>query len=287
MRSDQIDELATALSKAQAKMKAAEMDKTNPHFKSKYASLASLQAATRPILAENGLSISQVPQQCDGGIMLETWLMHASGQFLQSEWLVPAGTIQALGSYLTYVKRYAWSSICGIAGDDDDDGNAAETKTKSEKPASAPAPRPAPETVQPTNGNGTGARDARGVMDYIFPLVQSKPDWVAQPASQAQIGFVSSVLEECFAGSGDADKRRRSVLAHLFNVDSAKQLNKSQAAATLTWLVDGKDDGGKPMLRKHATSEAVAVERAYLMQSGQAAMFDAAPTGYPTEGGAA
>lgn len=172
MNSESINELAAALAKAQGKMKAAEMDKTNPHFKSKYASLASLQAATRPALSENGLSIVQVPQQAETGLMLETWLMHSSGQFIKSEWPIPAAGIQQLGSYLTYVKRYAWSSICGIAGDDDDDGNGAATngkRTTETKPDYNAAPKPpAAANDKPKLNNPTT------LLEYVNAAVEVK-----------------------------------------------------------------------------------------------------------------
>jgi hypothetical protein len=131
----EINELAAALSKAQGEFTAAEMDGVNPHFKSKYATLSSIQAATRPVLAKNGLSICQIPTIIDNEMVLETRLMHTSGQQLVSRWPIPLDAIQKMGSYLTYAKRYSWSAMCGISGDEDDDGNAAAATHPPQKPA--------------------------------------------------------------------------------------------------------------------------------------------------------
>jgi len=135
-----MQELAKALAAAQAEMTSAEKDKVNPHFKSRYASLNALQLATRPVLSKHGLAISQTLAQTDGGLLLETRLMHESGDVLVSEFPVPIdGNIQKMGSYLTYAKRYCWSAICGIDGGDDDDGNgAAEQKPQAKKNGKTP-----------------------------------------------------------------------------------------------------------------------------------------------------
>lgn len=126
----EIDQLATALSAAQAKMNNAAFNRTNPHFKSKYADLAAIREATLPALTENGLSIVQftaVSTTVEGEkLLLHTRLMHKSGQFIEGEYPIPSGTPQQMGSALTYAKRYSWSAMCGVAADDDDDANAAE-----------------------------------------------------------------------------------------------------------------------------------------------------------------
>jgi len=56
-RSESIAALAAALSKAQATMTSAKKDSTNPHFKSRYADLASIWDACREPLTKNGLAI--------------------------------------------------------------------------------------------------------------------------------------------------------------------------------------------------------------------------------------
>jgi len=129
MMSEKIGELAAALSKTQGAMKHAAKDNVNPHFKSRYADLAGVIDACREPLAANGLSVSQLPQFVDRGVLLTTLLMHSSGEWLSCELLVPVSKhdAQGVGSALTYARRYALSAMVGVA-QDDDDGNAATAK---------------------------------------------------------------------------------------------------------------------------------------------------------------
>lgn len=128
-QSENINELMTALSKAQGKMKPAVFNKINPHFKSKYADLASIWDAIRVPFSENGLSVIQTVESKEGYThVMVTTLAHASGQFIRSEMpiMLTDTKPQALGSALTYYRRYALSAIAGVTADEDDDGNIAQ-----------------------------------------------------------------------------------------------------------------------------------------------------------------
>ncbi len=128
-RSYDLSELFTALAKAQAEMQVADLDSENPYFKSKYADLRSIVKATRPSLTKNGLSvIQQVMHMEDGSNMLITILGHNSGQYIESRMrILPAKPdVQSLASYMTYLRRYAYSAlICCVTGAEDDDGEIA------------------------------------------------------------------------------------------------------------------------------------------------------------------
>ena len=127
-RSDSIAALAAALSKAQATMTSAKKDSVNPHFKSKYADLASVWDACREPLTKNGLSVIQMPGKDETGYYVETVLAHSSGEFVSCKLhIVPIkDDPQGLGSSITYARKYALAAIAGIAPDDsDDDGEAA------------------------------------------------------------------------------------------------------------------------------------------------------------------
>ncbi len=127
MQSEQINELAVALAKAQGTMKNAAMDKVNPHFRSRYASLASVLDAIRDPLSANGLSITSQRK----GDTLYTTLWHDSGQWLRTEYPLPAvERPQEMGSILTYAKRYSISGLVCNASDEDDDANAADAAVK-------------------------------------------------------------------------------------------------------------------------------------------------------------
>jgi len=127
-RSPEINELTTALAKAQSEMKSADLNKSNPYFKSSYADLQSIVGASRGPLTKNGLSITQQLYDEYDASWLITTLWHASGQFITSRRrVVPAkNDIQTISSHTTYLKRMAYASLIGVvAGDDDDDGEAA------------------------------------------------------------------------------------------------------------------------------------------------------------------
>lgn len=129
-KSESVKSLAAALNKAQALLKPAVKDRDNPFFKSTYATLQSVWEAAAPVMAANGLSITQTfsipPQDC-GEVIIETTLMHDSGEWVSSQLaLRPVkNDPQAFGSAITYGRRYSLAAILGIVTDDDDDGNGA------------------------------------------------------------------------------------------------------------------------------------------------------------------
>jgi len=133
--SDNLNELATALSKAQGEFDPALKDSNNPFFKSKYADLPSVWAVSREILCKYGLSLLQFPSSNDGKPCLVTRLMHSSGQWMQSsvDLLLTKNDIQGLGSAISYMRRYSMTAILGIVQDDDDGQAAVQKKKEQEK----------------------------------------------------------------------------------------------------------------------------------------------------------
>ena len=118
-----MNELAKALVKAQAAMSHAAKDSKNPHFKSAYSSLASVIDAVRPALSSNGLAFVQRMHDSEGGVAVETVLIHESGeQYGCGVLFIPASKqdAQGFGSALSYAKRYSLQSALGIASADDD-----------------------------------------------------------------------------------------------------------------------------------------------------------------------
>lgn len=142
-------ELSKALAAAQGALKAASFDKQNPHFKSKYASLASIMDACRDALSRNGLAVIQTTGIEDGVLMLYTTLTHISGESVTGAYpIVPQqATPQGYGSAMTYARRYALAAIVGVVADDDDDGNEASRPPRAEQ--SRPRPQPQPTTGTP------------------------------------------------------------------------------------------------------------------------------------------
>ena len=120
--SEKINELATALCKAQAAMGGAVKDSANPFFKSSYADLTSVIKAIKQPFADNGLSYTQFPVSDDNGMGVCTRLMHVSGQWLEDQFILPMvkRDPQAGASSLTYARRISLSAIAGIPTADDD-----------------------------------------------------------------------------------------------------------------------------------------------------------------------
>lgn len=149
-QSEQINELSKALSTAQSQMNFARKDSTNPYFKSNYADLSSVWEACREPLTSNGLAVIQTfDTDHDGNeVIVVTTLSHTSGQWVSSRLKMPLTKKdpQALGSAITYGRRYSLAAIVGVVADEDDDGNAAtqgkaqngNQAAKNSKPAQQP-----------------------------------------------------------------------------------------------------------------------------------------------------
>lgn len=142
-----VKELSAALVKAQAGMGMAERNSTNPHFRSQYANLASAIDASRKVLTDNDLSVTQQACLFGSELYLVTQIDHSpSGEWKRSYWpLRPVqDTPQAYGSALTYARRYSYMAIIGLAPDEgeDDDGNAASEGEPRPARAQGHSPRP-------------------------------------------------------------------------------------------------------------------------------------------------
>ena len=129
-KSEALDKLAGALSKAQSEMKGAEKKSVNPFFKSGYADLHTVIESSFPSLTKYGLSVIQGNESKPGEFFVTTMLLHESGQWIKSKLKMPIekATAQSVGSVITYGRRYGLSAITGIA-QYDDDGNVATGRT--------------------------------------------------------------------------------------------------------------------------------------------------------------
>ena len=161
-------ELNAALCKAQSEMGPARKGKVNPAFRSNYADLASVIEAVQP-LHDNGLAYSQLVA-VDGDIVgVRTVLRHISGQTLDCGLMTARAkdaSAQAIGSALSYMRRYSLMTACGIASADDDGQGAG--RPSAPPPRSSPVvPPPAPMTTPPSTWLDD---DARAVGDALTDL---------------------------------------------------------------------------------------------------------------------
>ena len=141
-QTESIGKLTEALVKAQAVMETASKDADNPFFKSKYTTLAGCWDVARKPLSDNGLAVIQTTTFEEGNsVIVETTLSHVSGEWVRGSLKTPLAKLdpQAVGSAITYARRYALSAMIGIVSEEDDDGESAmgRTPTPQAKPAQA------------------------------------------------------------------------------------------------------------------------------------------------------
>lgn len=133
-----VGKLFEALAKAQLELEPAKKTAENPHYRAKFADLATVLEASR-VLAKHGIALSQPPSSSDGRLIhVTTILGHLSGEWIKSDLAIPTAqaSAQAAGSVISYARRYAAQAICGIASEDDD-AEGAEGRHQ-DKPKSAP-----------------------------------------------------------------------------------------------------------------------------------------------------
>lgn len=154
-KSEQINELAKALSQAQGEMRAVPYDSTNPHFRNQYASLSAFEAVLRPILSKHGLAFTQLAGSDELGHTVTTVLMHSSGQFISETMrlILQKNDMQGLGSAITYARRYMLASMVGISDGKDDDAERAVTHFEEREPAPLPPSKARPKNFAPGSGD--------------------------------------------------------------------------------------------------------------------------------------
>ena len=162
--SETTKEIFSKLFSIQGEIQKAPMSGENPHFKSEYTTIQDLFDLLKPMLQPRKMFFIQSPAQGEiSGVrslrMITRIIDTESGEWVEGSLeveLKEAGP-QALGSAITYLRRYQLSSMLGVVSDDDD-GNAATTKTspkssyvpKASTPTTPPPAKPAPAPVQPT-----------------------------------------------------------------------------------------------------------------------------------------
>lgn len=136
LQSETTATLTAALVAAQARIEGAARDAKNAHLGNTYADLSSIWEACRGPLTENGFAVSSAIEETERGLLLRTTLRHTSGEWLASVFPIAADPAkpQAIGSAITYGRRYTLAALVGVCPADDD-GEAAmpERRERSEK----------------------------------------------------------------------------------------------------------------------------------------------------------
>lgn len=163
---DEQKALNAALAEAQGEFPAIPKDrevtvetKAGGAYSYSYAPLDSILGAVRPVLAKHGLALVQLLEDDGRGPALRTELRHAEGGQLAGSFplLKVPESPQALGSLLTYLRRYAITAILGIATETDDDGQAGKGSERAKprrrpKPAAFKDPSKEPEPAPAVDG---------------------------------------------------------------------------------------------------------------------------------------
>lgn len=122
--SEKIDELAAALSQLQGEVKDAQKDRKGYGYD--YADLSQVLEIGRPLMAKYGLALSQFPGSASEKVVVESILMHKSGQWISGALEMGVSSsknmtlAQSIGSVITYARRYSIGGILGITQSDND-----------------------------------------------------------------------------------------------------------------------------------------------------------------------
>ena len=231
--SDKTDEFFKALAAFQEECEAPKKNSFNPAFKSRYVNLEGVLDTIRPYLARHGFVIQQHPVQAEGGVGILTHMHHLpSNQWVRSSFTLPLAKndAQAVGTGISYGRRYSLLAILGLAAEDDDGNEVSGRGEKKEAPrgnahlasatsadprrdnAGMGSPRSASPT-QPSTGHGTSPHE--------------------EPVTQQQI----TQIQGLYAQLGVTQKPGMAELAKRFaGVSSASELTFATAKKLIAGL---------------------------------------------------
>ncbi len=206
-QSELINELASALSKAQGEMQAAIKDKVNPFFKSSYADLGSVWDAARPVLSKYGLCVMQTTELSPdrNQVIMVTTLAHTSGQWMKSYLpLNPSkNDSQGMGAAITYLRRYSLSAIVGVVCDEDDDGETAVGRGKTQQnKTTAIKEQNHPQPNRPENEERIGQTEIITLQNLIQNLDEASNknfhEWISKTFNAKSLQEIpKSYYEKC------------------------------------------------------------------------------------------
>lgn len=209
-KSESIKNIAVALVKFNSEVTKIAKDANNPFFKNTYATLDQIIDQVRPLLSKHGLTIMQIPSGDGQNVTVKTLLLHESGEWLESDELTMRpvkNDPQAIGSCITYARRYSIASFLSLNTGEDDDGNKATHETPPEQ-------RKGTTERRNNNGNSKGAGTSQSKVKVIFEALDK----------------IDGLGKEKTKVLGELDK--------LFNLQGKKikDLNNQQQTAVLNQL---------------------------------------------------
>ncbi|MDA1758151.1 ERF family protein [Bacillus cereus] len=192
-RSETIAKLAKSLVLFNSEVNKIAKDADNPFFKNNYATLDTIIDEIRPILSKHGLSIMQIPSGDGQNVTLKTLLLHESGEWLESDELTMKpvkNDPQAVGSCITYARRYSLAAFLSLNTGEDDDGNGATYGKDKPKGNNGQAPN----KPQGNSGNGKASEKQMKMIHAkiarVATLTQTDKQMVEETLKN-QVGFTS------------------------------------------------------------------------------------------------
>lgn len=261
-KSDTMVEIAKSLSVAQGqfrpilKTKTAKVrTKAGYEYTYNYADLADVIEATRDALAKNGLAVVQNIDKKESSLIIESLLVHQSGEWLQTAIEVPISdfgnsAVQSMGGTITYARRYAYSALLNIASEDDTDAKETDSPKKPEtikpeprqpqKPAEQKQVKPEPkaepkaevQSEKPTDQELAYKDDRRLIFSQLVEIFGAKdnPFWTEQ--EKATINTMG-MLKEADAKCDISILQRLHVLALI-----GRQLKKTESFGLIKDILD-------------------------------------------------
>ena len=276
--SQELQQLAEALAKAQAELSPVPFDSNNPFYKSRYASLSAVIAEVRKVLPKHGLSIVQTPtSHMEFGIFyagVETMLIHDSGQWIKGSVAVPVvatelievftrrfnkdgdayyaspNILQEAGKIITYLRRYGIVSILMLSAEEDLDGNEPVQQVQSEGKRGEAEKKVSDkknEEKLPDDKKQPSRPYSPEELKIALNRAAENPTLI--PGSEKERSIVAAVLSQ-FAGDDD---ERHAIQKYLFDSDSIKNVSSKMIAAAILWL-DPQYDADE---KAYAVSETV------------------------------
>lgn len=193
-RSDSIGALAKALVSFQASVKQPKKTATNPHFRNSYVPLDNVVDSIHETAPLHGLAYVQETLVDNERAGVLTMIVHESGEWMEFDpFLLPIGqkaTPQAVGSAITYARRYSLSTAFGLASETDDDANSASdnaqqnpSKQQPRKQAPPNEPKATQTQIDVLKGKAVAIANAAGVDvkvvvdSFKIPLVKTVTDF--------------------------------------------------------------------------------------------------------------
>lgn len=209
--------------------------KTGGEYVFAYAPLDVILATAQPVLAAQGLAVSQLLSSVDGRPSLRTLLLHKSGESLAAEFPLPihgSETAQEIGSMVSYMRRYALISVLGLATEEDDDGNHASghsVAATAGPDAATPAPPQVPVgagTPSSDRGDGGGA-GLTSAGDYVVKFGKYVKE-AGQPLKMRQLPteYVDWIANKMEAKNVAAADVKAAARAYLVELDALARLEE-------------------------------------------------------------